>query len=452
MDIYYVIMSVYLLVGHPLFGKKEELYCYCWVKAFDEKHAINIIEFTSERNKMIIKEIIHPAKSANTIELKNRKMNEENYKIAEQNGISIIIMDSLELDFTNCNLFNLKIEHPLINLEKLLKTSKKIKNKSKCLHFNAGVECDNVINAHSISKSNLLNRIARNGHVYVFEVDYFKKRNKKNVGFIDFTYKGITQVSTFGGFCKYHDNLTFNGIDNSDFEYINEQAMLYGYRSLCKEIFLKEKSIEINEERIELLKDDKVVGELLTAGLSGAKNSLGKLYDQKKFYDKSLLKKAYSDIRYVLIKIKGKPNIVFSCSYFPDVDFIGNQIQILGYKDGFKDLLSFNSVPLGTDWGFLFSWHKESHSVCNHFIRTFANIVYDNPDEATTSLFRLLMQCENFAMSPDFFEELNDKKREEVKKVFNKAIDSFYGVDNNYLMTGLNGIIDWEMVGVYQNY
>src|SRR5574337_1945141 len=50
----------------------------------------------------------------------------------------------------------------------------------------------------------------------------------------------INKVSTFLGFCKYHDNNLFKPIDDQYLIPTDQQVLLYAYRSLSRELFVKE--------------------------------------------------------------------------------------------------------------------------------------------------------------------------------------------------------------------
>ena len=450
METFFIIYLVAPNEMHELHKKRNQIYAYCWIKAFNNDHALNISKFLLNRYNLSFLDIIKAPSLSEQNETNNIEFNKQQFETAQKNGISIVLFDSLDLDFNNSYKFNLEVPvNDKVDLNKLKKTSKIFKNKSNCLHYDAGTGCNETIKAHTISKSNLLSSIARNNLVYTVDNDIFKNGD---FGIINYTLKSIEKVSVFRGFCKYHDNILFEAIDNFLFKYSDQQAMLYGYRSLCKELFLKEKTLNFLKKREELFKENTEVLDLIDAQKVGTNMSITKLKLQKKYYDESLKNNRYSDIRYVLFRVKGDPNVAFSCSMFPDIDFQGNTIQLLSRKNGFEDIMSFSSVPMQDSWGYLFCWHKKSDKTCKHYIRSLATIIYDNPTQSSIYFFRLLLQCENVAISPSWWDSLQNEQQIEIRKVHSKAINLFNNQQYEYLFNGVENIINWELLDVYENH
>ena len=112
--------------------------------------------------------------------------------------------------------------------------------------------------------------------------------------------QGIDKASTFRGFCDRHDRQLFRQIDNQAFQSTPGQAFLYEYRSLCRELFHKENSVNTLEKIIELHKTGAVQinhPEESEAVLAAKRHSMTELLDHKRLYDKCFRENAYDSMR-----------------------------------------------------------------------------------------------------------------------------------------------------------
>ena len=95
-----------------------------------------------------------------------------------------------------------------------------------CFHCDSKAE---IVDAHSISNAQYLNRIAENGQVQSINCG-------KNLG-ISLKKKGHNKASTFTGFCRSCDNFIFKEIDNKQYPNKNykKQEFLFFYRIIARE-------------------------------------------------------------------------------------------------------------------------------------------------------------------------------------------------------------------------
>ena len=136
-----------------------------------------------------------------------------------------------------------------------IKIQKHLTKRGRCLHYENGIRCNEIIKAHSIQRNRLLSAIADNGHVYKISANIASM--KKNKGRLTYEKCGINKVSTFLGFCKRHDNELFEPIDNFPLIPTDQQVLLYSYRSLCRELFVKENALELINKHLENSVDKK---------------------------------------------------------------------------------------------------------------------------------------------------------------------------------------------------
>src|SRR5215213_9220766 len=99
--------------------------------------------------------------------------------------------------------------------------SKKLASRKYCLHPEAGTSCKG--------------KIARDGHVYGFGADFGSLHKHK--GELVPELIGVSDASTFTGFCSHHDDRAFAPLEKVPFEATAEQVFLLTYRSVCREVY-----------------------------------------------------------------------------------------------------------------------------------------------------------------------------------------------------------------------
>ena len=332
------------------------------------------------------------------------------------------------------------------DLNGYLGKQKQLSKNGLCLHYEGSNKCQEIINAHSIQKSQSLEAISENGHVYKISTDIGSL--KKNRGSLIYEKCGINQASTFLGFCKKHDNELFEPIDNFPLIPTDQQVILYGYRSLCRELFVKENALNLFENQLHQMQDSYAVKELFQGLKTGTLFGLDNLREHKLIYDNSLREKSYFDINYVLFISKQKPFIAFSGLFYPHFDFTGQQLQDLGDLENKLDLITICTAPVNSGWGVLFSWHDSSSKVCNKFIQSLATIIHEG-NNLGDFIFRMaISNCENLAIAPTWWEKLPVCQKEQITARATLMADTFSMINPKYLTEGLEGIASWEFESV----
>ena len=311
----------------------------------------------------------------------------------------------------------------------------------RCLHYEGNHRCKEIINAHSIQKKQSLEAISENGHVYIISSDIGSL--KKNNGCLTYKKCGINRVSTFLGFCKKHDNELFEPIDNSPLSPTDHQVILYTYRSICRELFVKENSLDLFENQLQSMPETCAEKELLVNMKNCTKFGLDNLRHHKSIYDNSLRKKSYFEIKYVFFISKQKPFIAFSGVLYPDFDFKGRQLQDLGDHKSKLDLISICTAPVVSGCGVLFSWHDSSSNVCREFMSSLKTVIYEG-NRVGDLIFRMAINFENLAISPTWWEKLTDTHKEQITSRVSSKANIFSITKPTHLMEGLEGIAPWN--------
>lgn len=336
-------------------------------------------------------------------------------------------------------------------MSKFLQKLNDISAKGRCLHYQADNRCNEIIKAHSIQNNGVLSKIAnKKNEIYALSKNMGDL--KKNDGNICFRRYPISQFSIFRGFCKNHDNDLFKPIDTSYFKSTNQQQIfLYAYRSLSKELFNKENSLNMYINIFEEVKENIGLSKYISSYINGTKNSLNSLYVQKKIYDDVLKNELYNDMRYVSFNSTDKLFMAFSNILYPEYDFIGNTIQDLSNTSINYDLVTFCSAPTENGWSFVFSWHKNSDNSCLAFIQSLKERLKQG-DSLSDLLFKfILLNGENFAFSPSWWETLSENHQKEILQSITNMMQPTRAIREYYLRDGLKNISNWNFETVNDN-
>ena len=152
---------------------------------------------------------------------------------------------------------------------------------------------------------------------------------KRSKGRAAFTKQGIGTVSTFRGFCGKHDNELFAPIDAFPFTPSAEQATLYAYRSVCREVFFKENSVALFRDLRNSQPNNKANKGVFDAMLKGSAFALKNLTAAKGKVRSTVEVEVVRPIKSVLFHSLQAPAVVFSGLLYPDYDFLGKRLQDL---------------------------------------------------------------------------------------------------------------------------
>jgi hypothetical protein len=323
---------------------------------------------------------------------------------------------------------------------------KNISNRKACLHFGANEDCDQIIKAHSIQRSQSLEAIERKGHVYQVDFDALSK-----TGNISYNLIGINKASTFYGFCKKHDNELFKDIDDEHLIPNYKQTMLYAYRSITKEVFTQQSAISMLKAQIESFPKPCVEVELVRNMLSEMEYGLDALHSIKAHYDESLANETYDDISYVAFYCKEAPVAAFSGLIYPDFDFQGRSLQNLDGSTNKLSLVTYCSAPMGDGWCFLFSWHKSCEQIARNYMGSVAQLMKSDRILGDALLNLVILNCENHAFSPDWWEGLEPSLKTNICEAMNKQADVLSVLNHDYLTSEINGIASWVFESIFDS-
>ena len=316
------------------------------------------------------------------------------------------------------------------------------KSRGRCLHFERGERCNEIIDAHSIQKKGQLRQIEEAGHVYRFSADL--STLKKNRGRPAPMKMGWDKVTTFLGFCKLHDNELFKPIDERPLAPDRQQAALYAYRSLCREFFVKENAVRALaslQNHVEITHES---NQFLQAALYG--NTLG--FDRLKFhkakFDESFIAQNFDDFEYITFASRSPWSLQLSGVLYPDFDFEGHQLQELIDEISPMSLVTFFTAPMTEGWSFSFCWHRSSHNICEQLTSSLASTVHLGTSIEDALLRFVFSCCENHAIRISWWDALPSHARAEIVERVGMMMNPQIATPANYLTAGLESIANWK--------
>src|SRR5205823_5766582 len=117
-------------------------------------------------------------------------------------------------------------------------------------------------------------------------------------------------------------------------------------------------------------------------------------------------------------------------------DFLGQPLQNLEDADDDSNLITFCFAPMDHGWACIFAWHRSSSTACTALVRSLATAVHDKSNLGDLLFRYVILNCENLAISPVWWESLTESQQQEVEKKATYWADLFSPHRQDYLTSG----------------
>ena len=355
-------------------------------------------------------------------------------------------------EYKNCHK-NILEEEPM----KAYELDKELKNsfgEKRCMSPDSlHNECSTrIINAHTISKSANLKKIAVKGHVYSFEKSIQAlERNKEG-----FPIKkiGVNNASIFNGFCSKHDKELFAIIEDEEMIFSGEQIFTLAYRTISNELYMKKSSQNNNKKAKGYDKGfppelsvmyQYFINNNMSNGLDLATRDLNFI---KNKYDKYLLSKNFEKQQYYIVVINKTPEIMNNTGWIPTNDFDNSLLADLKNEDEIFNTLTVSTINYNNQGAIVFSWldvDEMNNKYCVDFIQSLHMI--DNKYKSSAILQWILNCGENLYWSIKWWDGLSKSQQD---KFINKSRDITQG-QNLHKYNELDNFVDWEVIEIRTN-
>ena len=259
--------------------------------------------------------------------------------------------------------------------------------------------------------------------------------------------RGVSQASTFNGFCEKHDAELFSAVENHPFTGAAEQVFLLMYRTICKELFLKKTQMRQSEQLrvIEAAKVGATADEMSPTALgnlyeAGVELGVDDLLKDKAKMDQWLLSKEFGHIEACIIRCGTKPDLVCSGYYAPHFDFCGNQLQQDFMATNQLNHIYCNVMALGRGGCILLAYFKGEEDGPRELINTL--IQTRQPDAATAWL--TFVHFENAAYRIGWWDALPSDLQKRALWICRDVMNPLSRVENQIHKMLFAGYVNWE--------
>lgn len=260
---------------------------------------------------------------------------------------------------------------------------------------------DMAIKSHSQQKEGQLRSIARGGIVYAFGRNYYRSVKPEHIGKLELIPTGITQASTFSGFCGYHDKELFTNLESQPLVGNDPiQAVLFFLRAISFEYAQKRKGAIFLKRFIEVTQG--IIEPDLTKATTFLKEGMQHFLDfDGPFYLKAAFDTLGKNLDQLMTEwVIAPKNLMASCCccLSPLRD---NHIDYkIMHPDEPGPLVTFNLVPEHNQTHIIISWLKQDSKPTAWIRESVAD---------AASLERLINECaiaesEDTCFSPNLWE------------------------------------------------
>jgi len=294
----------------------------------------------------------------------------------------------------------------------LIGNQEKILREDMCLH--PGVDHSAAIcNSHSIQQSKL-QLIAREGHVYVIDLEY-RKMLKQPPGSAP-TLLGIGNASVFRGFCSTHDAELFRPIDTQDFKGTAEQLFLYFYRAICRELHVRHCTARASVSPDDIARVHPDIPRHLYEEAIGEQRALF-IREALKFHlcckslaDAALSNAEFRRLKHYIITFKKPPSVLSAAATTPTCDFSGKGYRLVSHPLLPYPIMTVTVVLTSSGGVAIMSWFDTGPVEFDHFCSSLDAVP---ANKLTSAIIRFLFEfCENIAINPNWWDNLPaDRKK-----------------------------------------
>jgi hypothetical protein len=285
-----------------------------------------------------------------------------------------------------------------------------------------GISCEETaIRAHSIQNARVLDLLCSDGHVVAPVNSILNKRPK-----ISFEKVGRNKASTFTGLCAAHDAEIFRTIDTEVFDVGNsEHLFLIAYRAVLREAHAKlsigTQFQSAYRERIRLGLDAADVP--TRGGLIALEHMMSafETHEYKTFFDAAFLKKSFGLVSHSVLRMVVEHPTVAVCALY-SADDVRVDDDVLR--------IAFNVIPTSKNETIVTFSYLKAHSgmALAHLDQILASSSFHQRFEISKLILR---NCENFAISPEYYSAWSPKKLSAIMDYFIKTLLVNDGADES---------------------
>ena len=330
-------------------------------------------------------------------------------------------------------------------IQEVIETAQAAYARKVCLHPDPSACNGDIIKAHSIQRNSGLSRIAVKGKVYGIRENNVGDLSKHN-GLLAPKLVGVGLASTFTGMCGFHDDQTFAPIEKKPFVACPEQAFLLAYRHFCKEVFTKRAAANLFSllraaDAGQPLDTQVTLQRFANVMQGGFIQGLRDVETIKSSYDKALLAKDYSAVRYYVVRFKEVPDVLCCSGNFPVFDFEGHRLQRL-LDDKLPDHVTFSIIASDAGGAVVFSWLGDSQCA-ERLVESLHTLPDAHIGDAVVR--HAFEYCENLYLFPTWWDSLDQDKKMALRCRITEAANVTVERKSDCLMYDGFNYVNWTV-------
>lgn len=276
-----------------------------------------------------------------------------------------------------------------------------------CLAPDCSSKPPDIIASHSISKSQILNKLAVNGKVWAPNRDYGITDDGETVMTSPLKLTGINKATTFSGLCGLHDQEFFRILDTRDVD-ISDPEYLFrlAYRALLRELYNKLIFEKMAQDQPILLEHSDT-----NSLIDGATFGLGALQYLKQYkseVDHMLVAKKWDGFEHVSYAM-GKASPTVAVSGFVSLDDV----------DRFSNAkAAYSILPTSQGMVAVFSSKTSDYPALRNYLdRNLSAPLRSRRFQNELSVL-ILRDTDNFVISPRYWDNLSQERQKQIIRYF----------------------------------
>lgn len=266
--------------------------------------------------------------------------------------------------------------------------------------FYPGCNSTDIIKAHAIQNTGILNQLSVNGQVYM-------PKPKANGMLPRLIKYGRKQATTFTGFCGEHDKKIFQPIEDENWQVNAKNVFLFSYRTFASEYQVKMES----SNRFRILRDKLGNNQGPTEYERGVSMSIEDLADEKRLFDDFLLNGGKPPINYISWKIH-QPIKFAQCGFnVPYVDFDGDKIQ--APNDKRLHHIFYTIIPHNHECIAMISWLKTDNKRFKGYTRFLRKLNLRQRKQYLSNI--AISISDTLVLSPMLVDKLNKNQKQLIE-------------------------------------
>lgn len=295
----------------------------------------------------------------------------------------------------------------------------------KCLEPTGACEAE-AINAHSIQNARVFDVLAQDGHLLKSGL-----KHSDMLPTVQLERMGRNKASTFKGLCAEHDQAVFRPIDTQAFDAADVQHLfLLAYRSVLYELHADlQAAVKLQLGFQAAVARGAVRGEIPTPqgmlATSWLCNAID-CHDYKRKFDHAYLASAFDAVEHQVLHFSGLPPTVAASTLFSldDIEWPPDDVA----------RVALNVFPDEDGTVAIFSYLREERPYAMQYLGRLLEAKDDYQRYLMSKL--VLRHCENFVISPAYYDTWPGAKREAVQDFFKRTLlnnDHEYEDEHLYL-------------------